>query len=535
MNISTNRPSTHNSNYHLINNENRTYSNSTFFTRSLRLVIALVAVLIVFSLVFFSYSYSYSYQYSFPPDSLHVSSAYIQSLKDTITLYREQAQSRNNTRCHGESGYYDHMRQTVVVEIRTLISLEKALTENNTRKAREILLNDIIPQSVRRENNIDRTLAETESKHNTDTHTSNTKASTNTDNINTSTKSTSNTDTDTGTGTASTNTNTSTKSNTNTNTDTKTTSTNINTNTNTSINTKSTSSNTGTVTTIPTVNTSTGLGVFSPNKTRFPDLPGFHRGSTAASDFNWNGVCGVNNFKCVISFGLYGSAPRYMDGAIENAALVHTIYPGWIVRFYHDTSVPVATLRRLSSLGAELELINGTEQSGGIAGMFWRFLVATDPTVERYLIRDADSRLNLRENSAVQEWIESGYSAHIMRDHPNHRMAMMGGTWGGVRGCIKGLAERINSTDRGKYGVDQYFLREFVWPQIKFDHIAHDSYFCKEKQFPNAHPFPTQRQGFEHVGQVYIDNKPRESDMTKYFPGKPNPPECRKQQEWTWG
>jgi hypothetical protein len=29
--------------------------------------------------------------------------------------------------------------------------------------------------------------------------------------------------------------------------------------------------------------------------------------------------------------------------------------------------------------------------------MFWRFLVADDPTVDRYIVRDSDSRLNARE------------------------------------------------------------------------------------------------------------------------------------------
>jgi len=34
---------------------------------------------------------------------------------------------------------------------------------------------------------------------------------------------------------------------------------------------------------------------------------------------------------------------------------------------------------------------------GYVSGMFWRFMVASDPTVDRYIIRDSDSRLNARE------------------------------------------------------------------------------------------------------------------------------------------
>ena len=60
--------------------------------------------------------------------------------------------------------------------------------------------------------------------------------------------------------------------------------------------------------------------------------------------------------------------------------------------------------------------------------MFWRFLVAgqfkcqarleeltlidlcsvDDPEVQRYIVRDTDSRLNARERFAVEEWITSG-------------------------------------------------------------------------------------------------------------------------------
>ena len=53
--------------------------------------------------------------------------------------------------------------------------------------------------------------------------------------------------------------------------------------------------------------------------------------------------------------------------------------------------------------------------------------MADDPSVARFLIRDADSRLNLRENAAVHEWIESGYSFHIMRDHTAHFVPINGG------------------------------------------------------------------------------------------------------------
>jgi hypothetical protein len=69
--------------------------------------------------------------------------------------------------------------------------------------------------------------------------------------------------------------------------------------------------------------------------------------------------------------------------------------------------------------------------------MFWRFLVADDDSVDRFIVRDADSRLNAREAAAVLEWVQSGSSCHIMRDHPNHVQIMNGGMWGGTKGMLR--------------------------------------------------------------------------------------------------
>ena len=77
---------------------------------------------------------------------------------------------------------------------------------------------------------------------------------------------------------------------------------------------------------------------------------------------------------------------------------------------------------------------------GVIAGMFWRFLVANDHTVDRYIIRDADSRVSQRERDAVNDWINSGLKFHTMKDHPKHHgWPILGGTWGGVKDAIPPL------------------------------------------------------------------------------------------------
>ena len=70
---------------------------------------------------------------------------------------------------------------------------------------------------------------------------------------------------------------------------------------------------------------------------------------------------------------------------MRNAELSLIYFPGWKCRFYITKDVPVE--KRLKELKAELIYVK--ERS-----MFSRFLVASDKTVDRYIVRDADSRLN---------------------------------------------------------------------------------------------------------------------------------------------
>ena len=70
----------------------------------------------------------------------------------------------------------------------------------------------------------------------------------------------------------------------------------------------------------------------------------------------------------------------------------------------------------------------------GSQSMFWRFWAAADPTVERFISRDVDSRLMARDAVAVAAWEQSGKAFHVVRDHPSHSLyPMSGGLWGCVR------------------------------------------------------------------------------------------------------
>lgn len=224
-------------------------------------------------------------------------------------------------------------------------------------------------------------------------------------------------------------------------------------------------------------------------------------GALAASDFNFSAPCSALH-KCVFAFALYGNNPRYTNGTMENLRLAARLFPQWACRVYHDDTVTPTVLAQLRRLGAELSPVHASGATGG--GMFWRFSIASDPTVHRFVIADGDSRLHARQQAAIAEWMDSGFSIHIMRDHPAHARPINGGMWGGVRGALSGMSRLIanwSAVPESGYGADQDFLGLRVWPLVEFDQMAHDSYSCE--RFRNSRGFPTPRpDNFMHVGQV---------------------------------
>lgn len=203
--------------------------------------------------------------------------------------------------------------------------------------------------------------------------------------------------------------------------------------------------------------------------------------------------------KKIIAFSLWGTNPKYTIGAIKNADLIRDIYPGWIARFYCGKSVPNNIVEDLQSKeNCEVVLM---DVAGDWRGMFWRFYPASEDDVDVMLSRDCDSRLDLREKKAVDEWMETNKSFHIMRDHPYHTTQILGGMWG-VRGNIlKNMRNMINDYVKGSFWqVDQNFLKELIYNIIKEDCIVHDSYLNYE---PFKKRFPTKRIGSAFVGESF--------------------------------
>ena len=202
--------------------------------------------------------------------------------------------------------------------------------------------------------------------------------------------------------------------------------------------------------------------------------------------------------KKIISFCLWGNNPKYCIGAIKNSELYKTIYPDWICRFYIGSDVDINIISRLIKNDCEIIIVPYSKNTW--INMLWRFKPITDSEVDIFICRDTDSRLNLREKFAVDEWLESDKSVHIMRDHPYHGNSMLGGMIGFKRSIFEIVSSSLQQfTFKDEYGTDYNFFNNILYPIAKEDCIIHDEIFDKKT-------FPTKRLNNEFVGQVLDEN-----------------------------
>jgi len=199
--------------------------------------------------------------------------------------------------------------------------------------------------------------------------------------------------------------------------------------------------------------------------------------------------------KKIISYSIWGDDPKYLDGALANIRNQQEFYPGWICRFYIHDEVPKYFWSLLKDKNIEIVTKSGNLGSGmDRPGMFWRFEVLKDPEVERFIVRDTDSRMGIREKICVKDWIASKKNFHIIRDHQYHSTRIMGGMWGATKSIIDRLDydDLINQFSKleynNVYATDQEFLARMVYPLIKGDACIHDDYHFYKDETPRGIP-----------------------------------------------
>jgi hypothetical protein len=208
----------------------------------------------------------------------------------------------------------------------------------------------------------------------------------------------------------------------------------------------------------------------------------------------------------IVSFSLYGTIPKYLLGAVENAK--NLSQTEWAAVFYCSPDVPLEIKNELISNGG---IVIQQENSWHRNGMFWRYYAVKDFDFDQIIFRDVDSRISAREWRMIQQWTDSKKDFHIIRDHPSHMTPILGGLWGATRAikCLDIQWQSMNFFGES-WGQDQIFLRRLVYPFIKDNLLIHDMFFkyelCSER-------VSLPRTDFEYVGESLDEAGHFESEL----------------------
>lgn len=202
-----------------------------------------------------------------------------------------------------------------------------------------------------------------------------------------------------------------------------------------------------------------------------------------------------------------GTNPRHVDGIAANAQLHHTVYPGWNMRVYYDSSLPSNAKRVLRNNG--VDLVDMSRSS--VPKHAWRLFAALDTSIGWFCSRNADTRLSSREKLAVDAWVASGREFHMMRDHPSHSAHdMLEGMWCALHDGFPDVTHNLLTHPAHNFDINT-FLHNEIWPIAQSSVLQHDSFTCSK--FGGGVPFPSPRVEWEYVGAVYVDNQPQQGDI----------------------
>jgi hypothetical protein len=180
----------------------------------------------------------------------------------------------------------------------------------------------------------------------------------------------------------------------------------------------------------------------------------------------------------VVSVSLFGSSRKYLAGSEKLAMSVNRNLPGWNMVFFLGDSVSQKYRTRLVEHGAKIVSVSEKEDLTATA---WRFRLDQLGAPTWVIFRDADSVVTKREASAVTEWIESDYKAHIIRDHPFHSSSILAGLWGIKPEAFTWFQRAVEDYSfDNSYGSDQNFLNAHVYPRILDSTMVHASFHQHE-------------------------------------------------------
>ena len=257
----------------------------------------------------------------------------------------------------------------------------------------------------------------------------------------------------------------------------------------------------------------------------------------------------------VFSFVMYGPFRKgYYNGIQQNLNLMKELFPGYVMRVYHDRTLESDDMPKLCQLFCQEPLLDlcsvvheeMKRQYGDLTrhfGMIWRFIPMADPLVKEWHSRDLDSRLSEREKAALLDWRDNSHATyHVMRDNPFHNTRILGGMFGMKLGKDNGqqMTETLNEMLNGSFGLtgkgtDQYLLSKYLWPKAFRDMVVHDSYSCRGFKGPEIRPFVTKRNSSDDFkdspGSNFVGAN---GGRINLFIVGPCPVECRPKEHKDW-
>lgn len=187
----------------------------------------------------------------------------------------------------------------------------------------------------------------------------------------------------------------------------------------------------------------------------------------------------LDGLRTVISFSLYGNVQKYLGGLIENCQQINRIYPDFWIYIYLGNDFDKNMLDNKFDNIINIQFIETGKNGHEV--MSYRFFAIDRPEVGIAFSRDADSRINARDQYCINEFLKSDKKFQIIRDSPSHGVEILGGMWGIKKGIdinIQSLLEKFKVRNATfKHGTDQDFLGEYVYPLVRNHALVFDQFF----------------------------------------------------------
>ena len=211
------------------------------------------------------------------------------------------------------------------------------------------------------------------------------------------------------------------------------------------------------------------------------------------------------NLRTVVSFSLYGFVNKYIGGLLQNCRDINRLSPEFWIYVYIGKDVDKVVLNERFSGIHNLQFID-TFKTGHI-NMSYRFIAIDREEVGVMFSRDCDSRINERDQFCINEFLNSDKLFQIIRDHEEHGVLILGGTFGIKKEALNfSIHKELLTTDETKkmnnYDHDQQFLSDVIYPVVKENTLVFDNFF----NFPGEKPLkiPIEYKeiygGKDHVG-----------------------------------